>query len=163
MPAPKGNQFALGNNGGRPRKYETAEELLQAVQEYFAYLEGDYHEEEIKVGKGKDQKTIKEKVWDRNPEDATITGLALFLGFDSRSTLYEYGKKEEFSHIIKRAASLVEKSYEHRLAGNSPTGARFALKNMGWKDKSEVDMRTPEGVTVVYKKQEGNAPLIDGD
>ena len=34
---------------------------------------------------------------------------------------------------------MVECEYEKRLAGQSPTGAIFALKNMGWKDKSEVE------------------------
>jgi hypothetical protein len=32
-----------------------------------------------------------------------------------------------------------------------------------WRDKQEVDLRTPEGVTVLYKQQEGNQPLPDAD
>ena len=40
--------------------------------------------------------------------------------------------------------------------------AIFWLKNRQpkkWRDKQEVDVRTPEGITVVYKKQAGNEPL----
>lgn len=40
--------------------------------------------------------------------------------------------------------------------------AIFWLKNRQpkkWRDKQEVDVRTPEGITVVYKKQAGNDPL----
>ncbi len=32
-----------------------------------------------------------------------------------------------------------------------------------WRDKQEVDIRTPEGITVQYKQQEGNQPLPDDD
>lgn len=58
---------------------------------------------------------------------------------------------------------MVEMAYEHKLSSINVTGAIFALKNMGWKDKSEMDIRTPEGVTVIYKQQEGNQPLPDAD
>jgi hypothetical protein len=59
--------------------------------------------------------------------------------------------------------SMVEMSYEQKLSSKDVTGAIFALKNMGWKDKSEMDLRTPDGVTVLYKQQPGNQPLPDGD
>lgn len=32
-----------------------------------------------------------------------------------------------------------------------------------WRDKQEVDMRTPDGITVLYKNQPGNQPLPDED
>lgn len=44
--------------------------------------------------------------------------------------------------------------------------AIFWLKNRQkdkWRDKQEVDVRTPEGVTVMYKQQAGNQPLPDAD
>ena len=74
-----------------------------------------------------------------NEENITITGLALYLGFDSRTSFYEYGKKEEFMYIIKRARLVDENRYENNLYSNACTGAIFALKNMDWHDKSEVD------------------------
>lgn len=119
--------------GGRPRKYNTAEELQEAIDAYF---------EETK--------------------DVTITGLALFLGFESRQSLYDYAEQEQFSYIIKRAKFKVEHAYELRLINSSsPTGAIFALKNMGWKDKTEREITTPQGITVNYNTQPGNLPLND--
>lgn len=106
-----GNKYALGNNGGRPPYYDTAEDLLKQVQLYFEECET----EKIKT---------------------TITGLALYLGFASRSSLDDYeAKGEEFSYIIKRSKLAVENGYEL----NGQTIDIFALKNMGWKDKSEVE------------------------
>jgi hypothetical protein len=123
MAAPKRNLFALGNNGGRPPKYKTPEELFERCVKYF--------ESSIELG-----------------EKITITGLALFLGFASRNTLYEYEKKEEFKYIIKNAMLVVENSYER----NGTNFDIFALKNMGWSDKQEID-HTTKGNEV------GNIPI----
>src|SRR5690625_2408184 len=93
----------------RPLKYETPEELQIAVDEYF---------------NGNDR--------------ATLSGLALHLGFESRQTLYNYGERDEFLDIIKKARMNVEATYEERLIYESnPTGVIFALKNMGWDDKKD--------------------------
>lgn len=114
MPAPKGNKFALGlDTSGRPPIYTNDivgyNQVKEKCVKYF-------------------------EVCQELNEKATITGLALYLGFSSRSTLNEYAKKEVFSNIIKRAMLTVENSYE-----NSGTSFdMFALKNMGWKDKTEV-------------------------
>ncbi len=110
MAAEKGNKYAIGNNGGRPPIYDDPIILHDKCIEYF-------------------ESCIE------TPEKATITGLALFLGFCSRGTLNEYAKKDKFSDIIKRAMLTVENSYE--TSGN--TFDIFALKNMGWKDKTEVE------------------------
>lgn len=118
MSAPKGNKFALGNSGGRPSKYDSPEQLEKKCEEYFEqFTEQDAD----------------------SPNYPTVTGLALFLGFCDRQSLYDYREKQEFSAIIKRALLVVENHYEYRCNFQSPTGAIFALKNMGWKDKNEVD------------------------
>lgn len=72
----------------------------------------------------------------------TICGLALALGFSDRQSIYDYREKPEFTCIIKRAMLKVENSYEERLAENGCTGSIFALKNMGWRDKQEIDHTT---------------------
>jgi hypothetical protein len=141
MAAPVGNKFAVGNNGGRPPTFETPEQLIKECEEYFTYIRG---EKEIKKGKRKNEKTGEEEEfeyedWVRYPEPATVTGLTLYIGFSDRSSLDDYEKKEEFSHIIKKARKLVEYGYEMRLHGDKNTGAIFALKNMGWKDKQELE------------------------
>ena len=123
---------------GRTRVYDSVEELDAAIERYFA-----------------DKRTSRGKV--------TMSGLALSLGFADRQSLYDYEKNEQFSCSIKRALLQIENAYETALYGQAVTGPIFALKNMGWKDKSEIDHRTPEGITVTYKQQECNKPLPDDD
>lgn len=70
----------------------------------------------------------------------TMTGLALALGFDSRQSLYDYQKREEFSYVINKALLRIECQYEENLSGNNVAGSIFVLKNMGWKDKTETEL-----------------------
>lgn len=73
-------------------------------------------------------------------KQVTLAGLAEALDI-SRKTLYNYEKKDEFLHIIKKAREKVEKRYEDYLIySGTPTGVIFALKNMGWADKVEQDI-----------------------
>ena len=68
----------------------------------------------------------------------TWSGLALYLGFESRKSLDDYKKKPEFSYSIKKALLRIESYYEENiLEKKNPAGAIFALKNFGWKDKQE--------------------------
>lgn len=106
--------------GGRPRIVESPEEFERRAHAYFDECE--------KGGVFK-----------------TITGLALAVGFAERQSLYDYQARPEFSVVVKRARLVVENDYEQRLAGGKPTGAIFALKNMGWRDRHELDHRTPDG------------------
>jgi hypothetical protein len=132
MPAPIGNQNALDGNGGRPPLFDNPDKLMEMIDEYFVYIRGQ------KTSKVDEQGNVNE-TWDRLPEPATITGLALYLGFCSKQSLYDYGEKVEFTYPIKKARLYIENKYEQNLHGNSPTGSIFALKNMGWKDKTETE------------------------
>lgn len=129
-----GNKYALGNNGGRPRHYTDPEVLAQTIDDYFEWCKGEY-EESTEV----DESGIKKKIYSRESEPHTVTGLCLYLGFSNRGSLDDYEKLPEFSHIIKYARMRVERAYESRLHAQAPTGAIFALKNMGWTDKHEVE------------------------
>uniref|UniRef100_A0A6M3L292 Putative terminase small subunit n=1 Tax=viral metagenome TaxID=1070528 RepID=A0A6M3L292_9ZZZZ len=113
MAAPKGNQNALGNEGGRPPFYDDPLKLQIACDTYFQDCK-------------------------RDKTPTTITGLALALGFSTRKSLLDYEDKVEFVNIIKKAKLKVECEYEKRLSGNAPTGAIFALKNMHWQDRQEL-------------------------
>jgi hypothetical protein len=133
MAAPKGNNFALGlTTNGRPPKYATPDDILHVATQYFDYCK-------------------------KKKEKATITGLALYLGFESRQSLFDYGKNEDFSYIINRIRMAVENSYE--LSGQ--VFDMFALKNMGWKDKTEQEIKMPQGLNINYNNQPGNEPLND--
>jgi len=137
MSAPKGNMFALGNNGGRPRLYEKPEEIEEQIELYFT----DASERKY---------------------DLTITGLALFLGFCSRQMLYEYRERKEFSFIIMRAMLAVECGYEHALHSFKSHGAVFALKNMGWKDQVDSNV-TQTIVSVVPQVINTITPLSNSE
>jgi hypothetical protein len=103
------------NLGGRPALYDKASDMQIEAEKYFAECE---------------EKT-------KRP---TITGLCYSLGFESRQSFYDYESRDEFSYIIKRLRLKVESGYEEALSGNNCTGAIFALKNMGWKDKTEQEI-----------------------
>ena len=98
---------------GRPPLYANPEDLAEKATEYFKVQNGNY---------------------------ITITGLALFLGFASRQSFYDLEKREDFSYIIKKLRLLVENAYEIELYRDKPTGAIFALKNMGWEDRRQQEM-----------------------
>lgn len=137
----KGNKFSQGlTNSGAPPIFDSPEQLRDKAIEYFESLES-----ELKItGEGVDEDIPV-------PKSITITGLCLWLGFESRQSFYDYEKKPEFSYIIKRLRMVVENQYEERLNQHSPTGAIFALKNMGWADKSEI-IQTTSVIKVGYKK-----------
>ena len=96
---------------GQPPYYDSPEKLQTAINAYFEKMGCDF----------------------------TITELCYDLGFCSRQSFYDYEERPEYSYIIKRARLRVEMAYEAKLSGQNVTGAIFALKNMGWKDKSEID------------------------
>jgi len=119
MAAPKGNKFALGlTTNGRPPKYESDKVMVVKINEYFDGLLDEEQEEYIKR--------------------PTMTGLALYLGFASRQSMYDYVKEEDFSYIITRAQQIIAMSYEEMLYTKTSAGAIFALKNMGWDDKTII-------------------------
>ena len=111
-------------------KFASAEELDRLIAQYFEWIEGKYHIE---------QKEIKgiltdEKVWDREPEPATIAGLAFHLGFSSRKQMEHYEATGKLSEFIQRARLRVMADYEKKLHLPSSSGAIFALKSLGWND-----------------------------
>ena len=57
----------------------------------------------------------------------------------------------EFSGTVKRAKLLVEHAYELDLRTQKPVGAIFALKNMGWSDKQEVEVQSRLGKVDIAK------------
>lgn len=115
---------------GRPRKFDNPEQLERLIEEY--YLSTDV---------------------------PTITGLCLYLGFESRQSFYDYEKNEGFSYIIKRARLQMEHEYEKQLfrTEGQVTGPIFALKNFGWKDRQDIEQTVthlmPDVEIVPYGKE----------
>lgn len=93
---------------GRPRQFDSPEEMQKAIDNYF---------EEAEI--------------------PTITGLTLRLGFINRHALLNYeGYSEEYYATIKRAKSRCAEYVEGLLLGKSANkaGPIFWLKNHGWSD-----------------------------
>jgi hypothetical protein len=120
--------------GGRPRKYESPEQMQAAIDEYFTT--------------------------DTQP---TVTGLAIALGFTSRNALYVYeGYSEEYFGTLKVARLRVEHEYEKalRVKGIHAAGPIFALKNLGWKDTQTVSVEQLPPITVTIMRAEDGLKAI---
>ena len=61
-------------------------------------------------------------------------------GFVDKRSLYDYQGRDEFTHSVKRARTLVEESTVKRSMGNNAAGAIFVLKNMGYSDRHSVQV-----------------------
>jgi hypothetical protein len=133
---------------GRPSVFESPIEMELKIDEYF---DNCPDKKTIVLGNG----TIEISA-------ITITGLCIYLGFDSRQSFYDYEKKEQFSYIIKKARLKVENYYEKCLQYGNVTGAIFPLKNMGWSDKSEIEQRV-NIITDPFKQIRENAGLNDSN
>ncbi len=101
---------------GRPRIIKSPAEMERLVEEYVTTC----HEEE---------------------EPLTLTGMILHLGLSSRQSLDLYGERPEFTDSVKKAKLVIENQYERKLDRDKPAGAIFALKNMGWSDRREVEFK----------------------
>lgn len=113
--APKGNQNAVGNQGGRERAYTDPELFAQRVDEYLA-----------------------------TAPTPSIIGISLHLGFCDRDTFASYATAGfEFARTIQKAKMRIEQDRIERLNDKSrfTPGTIFDLKNnYGWVDKQEVSM-----------------------
>lgn len=98
--------------GGRPMKFPNSKKLEDTIKSYFKHC-------------------------DKTGKPYTIAGLAVWLDVD-RHTIYNYEKKEEFFHIIKKARDVILASWEERVISEGKPGQIFLMKNYGYTDKQEV-------------------------
>ena len=101
---------------GRPRKYETPEQMQPMIDKYFKYC-------------------------DTNEKPFTVAGLASYLGFASRTAPWEYSHDyPEFSNTIKKAMLKIEtQRSEMLLDGKNPAGKIFDLvNNFGWENPQKI-------------------------
>lgn len=112
----------------RERPFQTPEEFDTLVDEYFEYCLKTLLDNKIRSN------------W------PTLHGLYLWLGFYDKRSVVAYlstAAGKEYERSYRRARTLVADQYEQRLHGNTPTGAIFALKNMGWSDN--MALTGPDG------------------
>ena len=102
-----------------------------------------------------------QEMWDKAMEyfdsvqKPAITRLCLHLGFESRQSFYDYQKRPGFSYTIKRLRMMIEAEYEELVTDrdHATAGVIFALKNLGWSDKQEID-HTSGGEKIVQSDTE---------
>ena len=114
----------MANPVGRPRKWESPEQLQGLIDDYFA-------------------KTPQEE-W-------MITALALHLD-TTRETLWEYEKVEGFSDPIKKAKERIALQVEKRLRTRGSAADIFIAKNFGWRDKQEVDQNHSGEINITWQQ-----------
>lgn len=115
--------------GGRPLLFKTPEELQAKID---AWVESCWEDQIQKDGSIKRVQTI----------PYTISGLALALDCDMQ-TITNYGNRDEFFGIIKRAKNMVLNNIEiGALSGKyNPAAAIFNMKaNFGMKDNIDVGL-----------------------
>lgn len=141
----------MAHPGGRPLFYPTPAELEAKVVDYFN------NPPRTRVISDKEGKKIAEV------PILTITGLILHLGFCDRQSFYDYEARPEFSHIIKKARSLIELEYEELLQKGLGAGAIFGLKNFGWTDRTEHEHSGRIDSSVSIKISPDKGPDEQGD
>lgn len=125
---------------GRPLKFKTAIELEKQIDKYFEKCVDEILRDE--EGRPLVNKSGIVAVISHPP---TVAGLALWLGFEDRRSMYDYKDRPEFSHTIKKAILRIEENAENALiSGKASTGAIFWLKNHGWTDKTVQDVNLKE-------------------
>lgn len=106
------------------KKFETAEELMEKIEEYFNTTD---------------------------PREQTGAGLCIFLGI-SRMTYCNYKNGTagpEIQEAIQWAQTRLENKYALDLNHKpNPTGPIFALKQLGWKDNQDVEVKA-QGFEIV--------------
>lgn len=132
---PTGKPIIMRNN--KYILFQRADNLRLRVADYFNYIKGIYHTELLPfkpTAKGPPEMR-EQKVWDREPQPPTLSGLALFLGFESLQAFIDYEQNGHYAHILRRARLQIEAEYEKQLSTQPATGAIFALKSLGWMEK----------------------------
>jgi uncharacterized protein YjhX (UPF0386 family) len=105
---------------GRPAKHNTAKDLEMRINAYF---------DDLPEGK-----------------PPTTAGLALYLGFSDRQSLYDQaGRGQDFSCALKKAITNIESFHEEQLLKNGCTGSIFWLKNHKWHDQQKLEHTGADG------------------
>lgn len=125
-----GKGFQPKNKRVYLRRYKTPEEFWSACERYFEMCDAAV-----------DKKTGKPE-----PEQYTMTGLALALGFSSLQELYNYSEYDETAEVAERARLKVINAYEKRLQKAQCVGSIFALKNFGWRDERHIEQNVKGAV-----------------
>lgn len=108
---------------GQPPSFNNVNELEAKLDEYKKYLK-------------------------QEGKPPTIAGLAYYTGLD-RKTIYNYEKKDEYFHTLKKFRDWIMMNYEELAIEKGNGGIVFLLKNYGYNDKQEIEHSGNIGVNIV--------------
>jgi len=134
MAAPKGNKFALGHNKGRPRMYETPEDLLVAAECYFEWVEANplYKYDVIKSG---DRAGEELKI--ALPRPFTEIAMCHYMELTMQSYHTTYKENEVFSDVTTHLSNCIRnQKYEGAAVGLF--NANIIARDLGLTDKQEI-------------------------
>ena len=158
MGAPKGNQFwkARSSHGRRPI-FSSPEELWQACEEYFQWVEDNpLYESRAFAYQGEVTQEAVPKM-----RAMTIEGLSLFLdiGF---STWDDYRHRDDFSEVTTRAEKVI---YSQKFAGAAADllNANIIARDLGLKEKSEVTGTTTVVNVSAAEYKEARKKMLEDD
>ena len=129
----------MAHPGGRPPHYKTVEQMQPVIDEYFENCQHEYFTDDD----GKPIYNPRGEPVIKRYNFPSVTGLALALGFSSRTEVWNYQKKKEFSNAITRAKMKIDAAIESEMRSDKlkPQAGIFLLKNMktGWEDKQTLE------------------------
>lgn len=137
-------------------KYGKPQELEKKIDEYFA----KYENRQPLTDKnglpivGKDGRILYSEGL------PTSSGLAYFLGFNSRSSLWDYAQKPTFADVINKARLRLQTFWEPLLSSSNFQGARYMLSNLAdnWQDPDSIAKQQSQALPIV-----ANIVFIDKD
>lgn len=140
----------MSNSVGQPRYIKSLPDLVAKIDKYFKGCEGT----PLLDSKGEPVINKFGKVVLLGYEPLTIMGLALALGFNSRTTLLNYSAIPEYMNTIADAKARVQKFAEVSLYDRETVqGSKFNLSNnFGWSEKQEINSTVKETKTLDLSK-----------
>jgi hypothetical protein len=137
------------NPGGRPRAYNSPEELKKIIDDYFESCEAKPLINQS-TGEPYLDKTGMPIMYGHTPP--SVAGLAYALGFKSRQSLLDYADEQKFMDIVMRAKLKIEIYNNTRLYDKDGVqGAKFNLAvNYGYVDKQAIEHSGELGIKVEW-------------
>jgi hypothetical protein len=137
MGAPKGNKYwQMRKTHGRPKKFETPEELWKECCDFFEWIEANpilEHKSFCYQG---------EVVRDTIPKirAMTVDGLTLYLGI-TKESLGDYRERKGYSDVMSIVDAII-RDQKFTGAAADQLNPNIIARDLGLKDKSEADVNT---------------------
>ena len=133
MAAPKGNEYyKLRSKDGRDRIFNSPEDLMNACNEYFQWVEDNpFKEDNLFAYQGSVTHADSKKM-----RPMTVEGLCNYIDI-AKSTFFEYGKIEDFSNIVTRALQIIE-NHQFEGAASGFLNPNIIARKLGLSDKQET-------------------------